>query len=395
MRSVFVGATALAVVLVPPVHAQSPRDSAFDARVAAIMEHWGAPGAVITIVRGGDVLLQKGYGTTRVEGGAPVTPRTLVSVASVTKTVTSVTVGMLVEEGRVGWDDPVKRHIPEFRFADDYRTENTTVRDLLTHRAGLPQILGGLRSMDYTMADLLADLPGADPRMPLRDHLDYSQVGPALLAEVVARASGMTWPEFVQARVIDPLGMTSSYPSTSAFLRTNPDPSAVPQLMGRAVRRDGRVVDGAWVGAGEVYAPAGGLVTTGEDMARFLRSLLDGDVAEGRRILSAETLATLHTPQMIEGTPYAAVVNPTAKLIGYSMFWIAHDLDGHLVVEHPGSNFGSSTVALVPDAGIGVFVSSNANYSLDSDAMVSALKLTALEYALGLGGRDWIPAFGG
>lgn len=243
------------------------------------------------------------------------------------------------------------------------------------------------------MADLLAALPTAEPQMPFRHHLDYSQVGPALLGEVVSRASGQSWAEFVQTRILDPTGMTSSYPSTATFLRAHPDPAAVETLMGRAVRRDGQVVDGPWAGAGEVYAPAGGLVTTGEDMVRYMLFLLAGGSAEGRQLLSPATLEALYQPQMIEGTPYAHLVNPTGGILGYGMFWIAHQLDGHRVVEHPGSNFGSSTMALVPDAGIGVFVSSSANFSLDSDRMVSALKLTALEYALRLPLQDWIALF--
>ncbi|MEW6753922.1 MAG: alpha/beta fold hydrolase [Candidatus Latescibacterota bacterium] len=361
----------------------------FDRRVEGILKRWGAPGAVVVIVKDGAVLLQRGYGTTRVGGGSPVTPSTLTSVASVTKTLNATALALLVDDGVLSWDDPVGKHIPEFQFADAYRTEHTTLRDLLSHRAGLPPLLGGLWDMDYSIPDLLRQLPAAEPRIAFRQRIDYSQVGIALLGEVVARASGLDWAAFVQTRIFDPLGMTASYPGTEAFLRRYPGPGAVAHLMGRAVLQDGRVVDGEWRGPGRIYTPAGGIVTTGEDMARFMLMLLNGGRIDGRRLLRPERIEEMHAPQEVEASPYGPVMNPLGSLVCYCLGWIAHDYEGRRIAEHPGSNFGSSTVALMPSEGIGVFVSSGATYSLDSDRMVSALKFEAFDLALGLPGRDW------
>lgn len=369
--------------------AQSSPVREFDEQIEAILSHWSAPGAVITIVKDGQILLVRGYGSTKVEGGIPITATTLTSVASVTKTFNATALGMLVDDGAITWDDPVKQAIPEFVFADRYRTDHTTIRDLVTHRAGLPAVLGGLWNMDYTIEDVLRELPTAEPRIDFRQRVDYSQVGIALLGEVVARASGSSWPAFVQARILDPLGMKATYPGTDAFLQTYPDPEAVDNLMGRAVVQDGNVVDGPWKGAGCIYTPAGGIVTTGEDMAKFMLFLLNGGTSEGRQLLSQDRIEEMHTPQEVEGSPYGPVMNPLTKLVAYCLGWIAHEYEGRKIVEHPGSNFGSSVVALMPGEGIGVFVSSNANYSLESDRMVSALKFTAFDFALGLQVRDW------
>lgn len=385
---------ALALTVSALLGADAVGQDAFDQRVESIMTHWGAPGVVLSIVKDGDVLLMRGYGTTRVGGGVPPDASTLVSVASVTKTFNSVVVGMLTDDGRLGLDDPVRSHIPEFQFADSATSRGATVRDLIIHRAGLPSVIGGLRNMDYSMDALLDELPAAEPRIAFRERLDYSQVGIALLGEVMARAAGQRWPDLIRVRILEPLGMASTYAGGRAFFDVHgDDPEQVPGLIGRAIRRDGEIVDGPWTAVNDVYTPAGGLVTSAEDMTKYMLFLLNGGVHEGRSLLSEQMLEELWAPQMIERSPYTELLNPTAAVKGYAHGWIVHQLSGHLVVEHPGSNFGSSTVALVPKSGVGVFVSSNANYSLDSDQMVSALKLAALEWALGLEPHDWIAIF--
>lgn len=393
MRSVWILLTGF--VVAGPVHAvpQNAEAVSLEHAVRDIRGTWGDPGVVITIVKDGRVLLQRGYGDTKLSGGQPVTPSTLVSVASVTKTVNSVAIAMLVADGAIRWNDPVRSVIPEFRFVDEYRTESTTIQDLITHRAGLPAVIGDIRSLDYPMTDLLHELPSREPRIAFRERVDYSQVGIALLGEIVARASGTSWSHFVRTRILEPLGMASTYAGTLAFLEVYPEPQAVPHLMGRLLRREGEYVAGEWRGVGNIYTPAGGMISTGEDMSRFMRFVLSGGTADGRSLLDSALIAELHEPRGVEGSPYGPVVSPFGGLVAYCMGWIAHDFEGHRVVEHPGSNFGSSVVALVPDAGVGVFVSTAATYSLDSDRLVSALKFAALSYALGITQRDWMAVF--
>jgi CubicO group peptidase (beta-lactamase class C family) len=367
---------------------------AFDRQVQEILDHWAAPGAAIAIVKGGEPLLIRGYGSTRVSGGQQVTATTLTSVGSVTKTVNSIALGILVAEGKIAWDDPVRRYLPQFEFGDAYRSDHTTIRDLITHRAGLPNIMGGLWSMSYTIEDLFKQLPAATPTIAFRERVQYSQVGIALLGDVVRAASGTSWPNFVQQKVLDPLQMRLSYPGTEAFLRAYPDSNVDPRLMGRAVRMGNVVSDGPWKGVGRIYTPAGGLVTTAEDMTKFLRFLLRPEGGELSGITRA-TLEELFTPQEVDRSPYQSLVSPLSGLVTYCLGWIAHEYQGEVILEHPGSNFGSSVLAIMPSQEIGVFVSSNANYSFDSDRMVSALKFAAIDHALGQPTRDWIALMSG
>jgi CubicO group peptidase (beta-lactamase class C family) len=389
-------AAAVAIACPPPrLHGQSPLGEALRPDIERILAHWGAPGVAVAVVQHGEVLLAGGYGSTRVAGGIPVDGQTLTSVASVTKPFAAVAVAILIDDGLVAWDDPVVRHIPEFRFAEPWRTGEITTRDLLAHRSGLPAVLGGFRAPEYTVERVLAELPTAQPRIAFRERLDYSQIGLTLVGEVVARAGGSSWAEFVQRRILDPLDMHSTYPGTVAFLAAYPAPAEDAPLMGRAVRRDGIIVDGPWWGVGEIYAAAAGTVTTAHDMTRFMAMLLNGGVADGSRLVGGDRIREMHAPIGIDAGPYSSVVNPLAKIVGYGLGWLVHEHAGRLITEHPGSNVGSSTMALVPEAGIGVFLSSNATYSLDSDRMISALKFTIIDHLLDLPRRDWITLLDG
>jgi CubicO group peptidase (beta-lactamase class C family) len=386
----------LAIACLPALlEGQSALGTALRPDIERILAHWGAPGVAVAVVRDGEVLLAGGFGSTRATGGIPVDGSTLTSVASVTKPFAAVAMGMLVDDGLASWDDPVVRHIPEFRFAEPWRSGEITIRDLFAHRSGLPAVLGGFRAPDYTVERVLAELPTAEPRMAFRERIDYSQVGFALVGEIVARAGRSSWPEFVRRRILEPLGMHSTYPGTAAFLTAHPAPAGHAALMGRAVRRDGGIVDTPWWGAGDIYAAAGGTVTTAEDMTRFMIMLLGGGVADGGRLLHGDRIREMHTPVVIDHGPFTSVVNPHAKIVAYGLGWFLHEHAGRLITEHPGSNVGSSTIALVPAAGIGVFLSSNATYSPASDRMISALKFTIIDHLLGLPRRDWIRLLGG
>jgi CubicO group peptidase (beta-lactamase class C family) len=381
------------VVLLPPGLLAQTTEAEFNRQVEAILDHWGAPGAVVAIVKDGDPLLVQGYGATRVAGGGRATPNTLNSVASVTKAFNSIVMAMLVAEGKVAWDDPVKKHIPEFEFADSYRTEHTTLRDVITHRAGLPSSLGALTSMTYTMEQMLEALQTAPPRIAFRERIDYSQVGIALFGEVVRRTTDESWSAYLDRRILEPLGMRSTFAGTNAFLEAYPSPGDVAHVMGRAVRADGQISDGTWRGVGTVYTPAGGIVTSADDMARFLAFVLNPRASAVTGI-DDDVLHELFTPQEIDRGPYSSVINPLSGLVAYGLGWFAHEYAGSMIMEHPGSNFGSSVVAVLPGRGIGVFLSSGATYSLDSDRMVSALKFASIDYALGAPPRDWITLLG-
>jgi CubicO group peptidase (beta-lactamase class C family) len=364
-----------------------------DDEIELIMDHWKAPGVILTVVKDGEVLVNKGYGTTKVEGEVPLTSKTMATVASVSKTFNSVVFAMLAEDSLLTWDDPVIQHIPEFKFVDEYRSQHTTIRDLITHRSGLPSVMGDFWTTEYTIENLLNDLPNEQATIGFREEINYSQVGIALMGEIVSRVTNSTYQKFITSRILDPLDMKDTYPGASIFLNVYPNPEDLPNLMGRAEWKNEQLVNGTWRGANDLYTPPAGMITTGDDMTKYMLFLLNGGRINGEQLLTNQSIETLYTPQLVDRGFVTSFVNPNAGILSYCLGWYAHEYKGAMVVEHPGASFGSSVIALIPEKGIGVFVSSNANYSPDSNRMVGAIKFAAIDYALGVAGNDWIEIF--
>ena len=258
----------LSVLLVALVTSASgpklPSDENLDSMIEAAMKRWEVPGLAVVVVRGDEVIL-KGYGT-RVQGqSASIDADTFLQIASNSKAFSAYAAGMLVDDGRLGWHDPLKKHIPEFRVPDTYVTENLTVEDLLCHRSGLtPTVPGGFNNPDYKIQNLLSDLRGLELAGDFRSRNIYSQVGMALLGEIVSRTSEVSWDEFVRVRIFKPLGMESSYTSNADFSERVGRPGDATNIMQPALKREGVVVNGSWddVGTERLYAPAGASVTT-------------------------------------------------------------------------------------------------------------------------------------
>ena len=364
--------------------------------LSQILSHWGSPGASLSVVMDGRVVFLEGFGSTMAQGGVPVTPQTLAPVQSVSKAFTAVALSMLVQDGLIEWDAPVVTYIPEFEFGGSYLTENVTVRDLMLHRAGTPFILGveGWEPSTYSMADLLRDLSTEEPKIRLREGVYYSQVGMALLGEIIWRASGQSWSEFVGSRILTPLGMAGSYTDDHHLTEVLGTPDSVTDLMKTVGRSDGALEDRPWEEYNAIWWPAVALITGAEEMTRFMVFLLGHGSIEGESLLGEALVDDMFRPGEIPGLDVIAqwepIVAPRADIVAYAPGWIAHEEFGSLIVEHGGAGRSSAVVALMPEHDLGVFVVTNASFELESARLVSALKLASFEYYLGLPPTDWI-----
>jgi CubicO group peptidase (beta-lactamase class C family) len=390
-----------------------PFDEKFDTYVGTVLQDWKAPGVVFSVIKNGEYVFVKGYGTRRFGENVPVNNNTLITIASCTKSFTAAAVAMLVDEGKLFWDDPVKKHIPEFRFSTDFVTEKTTIRDILLHRSGLPGILGEflspdlgelmdpdlgkLLNPDYRISDLLRDLQTSKPVCGFREKCEYSQVGFALIGEVIRRVSGSSWRVFITQRILNPLGMSSSYADALSLEEKLGDSHNLENLFIPA-SRDGDVITSRWIGIGSIYATAGGVITTADDIVKWMELQLGEGMYNGTRLISVEAIHEMHTPQMIIDsiweTRWSTIVNPFAHLFALGLGWISYEYQGRKVVEHAGANFGSSVVALVPEEGLGIAVFANTSYpNWESERMVAALKLKAIDLLLGISPTDWSQVF--
>jgi CubicO group peptidase (beta-lactamase class C family) len=339
MRNSTLQATALALFLsIPSVAAD--RFAKTDDYVRAAMKRWEVPGAAIAAVQDGKVVFARGYGVRRIGTDEAVTKDTVFSIASCTKSFYATALAMLVEEGRLAWDDPVIKHLPELRLANDYLTKHVTIRDLLCHRTGLRRadLLGD--KGDLSPEEYFARLQYLEPIAEPRTKLIYNNHMYVLAGKVLERVSGKAWDEFVRERILQPLDMTSTVTPASRV--------PAERLARRHWRPEGKVI------ARPVGVDAS-LQSSVVDLAKWLRFQLAEGEYDGKRLLKKQTIREMHSMQMsqpvVRGKPpniYAA------RFYGAGLGWFVLDYRGRKLVYHGGS--WGAWVAMIPEENIGVAV---------------------------------------
>ena len=354
---------------------------AFHAYVEQAVADWNATGLAVAVIRGQELLFARGYGV--VELGRPdaVDPDTLFSIGSTTKAMTAATLGILVDEGKLAWDDPVRRHIPEFEVKDPWVSEHLTVRDLLTHRGGLPNTDLFWYGQDTDMDEMLSRLRHVEPAYSMRSGFIYQNVMYATAGEVVKRVSGMPWHDFVDSRLFDRLGMERTVPLIALTRGKGNVASPHHVVDGETVVIENAPVDSV--------AAAGSVWSSVREMSLWLRMLLaSGVAADGTRILSEAVVEEMFRPQSLVDRagfyPTQRLTNP--KWVTYGLGWFQQDYDGEALDFHTGSIDGMVAIAgLIRDEGIGIYVLGNR----DHVEVRHALMLRGLDALLGKPFRDW------
>jgi CubicO group peptidase (beta-lactamase class C family) len=357
----------------------------FDAQVAQAVKDWRAPGFAIAVVKDGTLVFAKGYGVRELGRPESVDTHTLFAIGSTTKAMTAASIGMLVDEKKVAWDDPVTKHLPWFALKDPMLTRELTVRDLLTHRAGLPNADFLWYGQANSPRTVLERIRLVEPAYPARSSFIYQNVMYAAAGAVIEAASGRPWERFVEDRIFKPLGMSDSI-STATNLEDRPNRAQPHFIIDGAVSRiENASVDGV--------APAGAVWSSVDDMSRWMRLLLSGGVSpDGQRLLSEATVSELFRPQTLVTR---AAFYPTAEVTApnwttYGLGWFQQDYAGLKVDYHTGSIDGMVAICgLLRAQGIGVYVLSN----LDHAELRHALMFTVFDRLLGRPARDWSAEF--
>ena len=367
-----------------------------DSRIINSMARWEVPGVAVVVVTG-DTVLMKGYGSRILGTSKPVNTETYLAIASNTKMFAAYTVGMLVDDGLLNWDDPVIKHIPELKLPDRMVAKKVTIDDLLTHRSGLTElILGGIRNPDYKIEDLLKELEDIPLSTRFRARNNYSQAGMALLGEIVTRASGMSWEKFVQTRIFEPLEMEASYTSNPDFTDKVGDPEEVENIMKPAVKKDGKFVMGSWqnVGTESLYAPSGGIISNMRDMATWIQFRLNNGMRNGQQLISSDALDEIRKPRIpieFDNIPWSCF-HPCAELVDAGFGHYSFEHRGRRVISHNGA-WMSSVIAIMPSENIGVGIFPNAWIGEPviwaSYGFVNALALDIFDHFLGHQEVDW------
>jgi CubicO group peptidase (beta-lactamase class C family) len=371
----------------PAARSGPPRD--LDAVVARAMRDFEVPGLALAVVKDGRPVVLKGYGVRSLGSSTPVDAETLFAIASNTKAFTAAALAMLVDEGKIGWDDPVVRHLPSFQLYDPYVTREITIRDLLTHRSGLGLGAGDLLvfpDSTYTVDEIVARLRFIKPATSFRSRYAYDNLLYLVAGQVIPAVTGKTWGDFVRERIFTPLGMTASRTSITAFRPDGNVAAPHARVEGRmqAVRYSN--VDNA--------APVGAVNSSASEMARWVMAQLDhglGRDATGRetRLFTKEAAAEMWSAQTIlpiEDPPRGLeVLRP--NFAAYGLGWSLRDYRGKKLVGHTGLLSGmASRVQLVPDIQLGIVILTNQ----ENDTVHRALMLTIVDHYLGAPATDWV-----
>jgi CubicO group peptidase (beta-lactamase class C family)/dienelactone hydrolase len=360
---------------------RSPDMAALDRYVAAAARDWHVPGLAIAVVRNDSLVFAKGYGVIETGKAAPVTEHTRFAIGSTTKAITTVALAMLVDEGKLRWDDRVIDYIPDFRLYDPYATRELTIRDMLTHRSGLPgtDILWAIPENQYTQQEMIRRLRFVQPVSSFRSQWEYQNVVYAMSGYIVERVSGMPWATFVQNRIFAPLGMTETIPLVSQ-LAGKPN-VAVPHA---EIRDTVRVVP---IRSTDAVAAAGSIWSSVSDMSKWMRFMLDSGRVGDKRLISTAAFTEIIAPQIrapMQEYPSLSLVRP--KFFSYGLGWFVQDYHGHTAWMHTGSINGmSAIIGLLPEERVGVYVLEN----LDHAELRHALMYKVFDLYTGTSSRDW------
>lgn len=378
---------ALALALPPCAAAQArgARDPwrEFDAYVAQAVRDWNTPGLAIAVVKGDSVVFARGYGVRALGTSDSVTTHTLFANASTTKAFTSMVVAMLMDSGRLRWDQRVAELVPELVMRDPYVTQELTLRDLLTHRVGFGDPGYLWYGSEYDYAEIARHLRLVPAQSSFRSRYAYNNVTYATAGVMASRAAGASWDDLVRTRILEPLGMTETVTQASG-LSGRADVALPHDLIDDTLR----VIGNAGIGLVDPIAPAGSMYSSVLDMSKWIRFLLDSGRVGGRRLVSEPAFTEMFRPQTVirPGDFY-----PTARLTrphftAYGMGWFLEDYRGEGVAMHTGSIDGTvAIVGLIPDRRIGVVIFANR----DHVELRHALMYRVFDQFIGGARRDW------
>ncbi len=378
----------LIILWIPQLaHAQSKeygkKLKEYDAYVEKAIKEWGTVGLALTVVKDNDIIFKKSYGVRELNRSVPVDDHTLFACASTTKAMTAVCLGILVDEGKVKWSDPVIKYLPEFQLHDPYVTRELRIRDLLVHNSGVGNTDFLWSYMDIPSEEVLHRMKWVEPSYSFRSGFIYQNIFYLAAGQVIEKITGQPWEEFISQKVFVPLGMSHTVPLLQKIKNTN---KTKPHML---VDNQMMVIEDL---SADAIGPAGSVWSCIDDMSKWAKCMLDSAKFAGGRLITKETWLEMMKPQTI--IPSTAFY-PTAQLtkpnwMTYGLGWFQHDYKGRKINFHTGSLPGSIAIhGQIPQERIAVYVFGNTDHvEVRHALMYKAFDL----FALG-GSTDWSSDF--
>jgi CubicO group peptidase (beta-lactamase class C family) len=333
---------------------QAAQVKSIDAYVEKAMRDWRIPGLSIAVVKDDKIIYAKGYGVREIGKPEKVDEKTLFPIGSITKSFTAASVGLLVDEKKMAWDDAVTKYLPDFQLYDQTLTQSVTMRDLLAHRTGLPRANGTLLS-PYNRAETLQRMRFLKPSAPLRAAFTYNNQMYLAAGKALEKVAQTGWEEFIKQRFFAPLNMTASNLSI-ASLKSEKNFAVPHNVLGDKVQT--MLFDDK-----DSIAPAGAVNSNAVELANWARLFLNNGQFEGKQILSPTAVRIMHGQQtVIPVGGLSQLLTPSTHLQGYGMGWFLRDYRGRKLVEHGGNVDGmTAQIGLLPEENLGVVILSNMN----------------------------------
>lgn len=349
-----------------------------------IMPTWQVPSVAVAVVRENTLLHHATYGLRDVEQGTPADPDTRYAAASMTKAFTAMGVALLVEEGLAEWDTPVRDYLPSFRLKDAYASQNITFRDMLSHRSGLPRHDMAWYGSTFSRDELMELVQHHEPNKTFRASWEYNNMMYMAAGAITGHLAGMSWEQFIQTRIFDPLGMTSaSFDPDDP--RSTPNTATPYQIDHKAGQPDTLrrmpYYRGSWG-----LAPAGHIFVSLNDMLKWLTVHINGGRSGEVQLVSENTLKEMHRPVMIVPTDGMMEALLGTTLRAYGMGWFVEPYRGYTLVHHGGNIDGFSVlISFIPQAKVGAVVLTN----IEGRPVRDLLTYEIYDRLLDLPDHDW------
>lgn len=373
----------LTVILSQSLSAQQKTNNKkLDAMIVQGIKDWKAPGLAAIVVKDGEVVFQKTYGVKNLKTKEKIDENTLFNMASTTKAVVAIAMGMLVDEGKLNWDDKVVDHLPYFKLSDPYSTADARIKDLFTHNLGVGNADALWIIDSVSVRETVRKFQFAKKTYPLRGGFTYQNIMYAVAGEVIAAVSGKPWNEFVKERIFNPLGMTRTQAIAKDIFSAG---NYVTPYLNDA--EDGLVeVD---YGFSDQIGPAGMICSTPHDISNYLTFLVNDGIYKSDTLVKPKTFKYLFEPHSFLGSsgiyPTNALTKPNWNT--YGLGWFQQDYKGHKLDFHTGSLFGLVAIAgIMHDKNVAVYVFAN----LDHAELRHAIMYKAMDlYGFNDDSRDW------
>lgn len=364
-----------------------------DKVVERTLSTFNVPGIAVGVIKDGKLVHAKGYGVSSLNSKEKVDANTRFGIASNSKAFTTAAISMLVDEGKLSWDALVTDYVPEFKLYNPYVSSVFTITDLVTHRSGLGLGAGDLMfwpdSSNFSARDIIYNLRFLKQTSQFRTKYDYDNLMYIVAGEVISRVSGLSWEEFVESRIMQPLQMTESAASYERLRdkKNVVDPHAPVDGTVQVIKRDWSAVANA----------AGGIYSSVNDLSKWLlMHLNEGKYGSqsGQRLFSVEMHDEMWTPKTIipvverHRSPPGRIYN--THFSAYGLGWFIADVKGYKQLSHSGGLAGMVTlITLIPELKLGIIVLTNQQ----SGAAFSAVTNSIKDGYLGIRGNDWIAMY--